>query len=80
MYAQIDWANAIDRFPQDFFNARQNEIIDAMRGKTGIMELTSSKTNINGTQFNLEYNYQGSFENSGKYLLDLLNSLYVITK
>jgi hypothetical protein len=80
MYAQIDWANAIDRFPRDFFNARQNEIIDAMRGKTGIMELTSSKTSINGTQFNLEYNYQGSFENSGKYLLDLLNSLYVITK
>jgi hypothetical protein len=80
MYAKVDWANAIDRFPRDFFNARQNEIIDAMRGKTGIMELTSSKTNINGTQFNLEYNYQGSFENSGKYLLDLLNSLYVITK
>jgi hypothetical protein len=80
MYAQIDWANAIDRFPRDFFNARQNEIIDAMRGKTGIMELTSSKTTVNGTQFNLEYNYQGSFENSGKYLLDLLNSLYVITK
>ncbi len=80
MYAQIDWANAIDRFPRDFFNARQNEIIDAMRGKTGIMELTSSKTSIHGTQFNLEYNYQGSYDNSGKYLLDLLNSLYVITK
>ncbi len=80
MYAQIDWANAIDRFPRDFFNARQNEIIDAMRGKTGIMELTSSKTSVSGTQFNLEYNYQGSFDNSGKYLLDLLNSLYVITK
>jgi len=80
MYARIDWAQAIDRFPRDFFNQRQNEIIDAMRGKTGIMELTTSKTTAQGTNFDLVYNYAGSFENSGRYLLDLVNSLYVITK
>ncbi|MFN9114228.1 MAG: hypothetical protein ACK5XN_29525, partial [Bacteroidota bacterium] len=58
----------------------QNEIIDAMRGKTGIMELTSSKTTAEKTNFKLVYNFSGQYENSGKYLLDLINSVYVITR
>lgn len=80
MYAHIDWAQAIDRFPRDFFNDEQNAIIDAMRGKTGVMELTTSKTSSEKTNFDLVYNFGGSYENSGKYLLDLLNSIYVISK
>jgi hypothetical protein len=80
MYAHIDWARAIERFPRDFFNDRENEIIDAMRGKTGSMELTSSKTSKEKTNLSLVYNYQGVYDNSGKYLLDLLNSIYVISK
>jgi hypothetical protein len=80
MYAHIDWARAIERFPRDFFSDRENEIIDAMRGKTGTMELTSSKTSKEKTNLNLVYNYQGVYDNSGKYLLDLLNSIYVISK
>jgi hypothetical protein len=80
MYAHIDWARAIERFPRDFFNDRENEIIDAMRGKTGTMELTSSKTSKEKTNLSLVYNYQGVYDNSGKYLLDLLNSIYVISK
>jgi hypothetical protein len=80
MYANIDWAQAIDRFPRDFFSAQQNEIIDAMRGKTGIMELTTSKTTKEKTNFDLVYNFGGTYDNPGKYLLDMLNSLYVISK
>lgn len=80
MYAHIDWAEAIDRFPRDFFNDRENEIIDAMRGKTGVMELSTSKTTQEKTNFDLVYNFGGTYENSGKYLLDLLNSIYVISK
>jgi hypothetical protein len=80
MYAHIDWARAIERFPRDFFSDRENEIIDAMRGKTGTMELTSSKTSKEKTNLSLVYNYQGVYDNSGKYLLDLLNSIYVISK
>ena len=80
MYAHIDWAQAIDRFPKDFFSPQQNEIIDAMRGKTGIMELTTSKTTKEKTNFDLVYYFGGTYDNSGKYLLDLLNSLYVISK
>jgi len=80
MYAKIDWAKAIDRFPSDFFNDRQNEIINAMRGKTGLMELTTSKTSKEKTSFDLVYNFAGQYDSAGKYLLDLLNSIYVIVK
>ncbi len=80
MYSQIDWGRTIDRFPKDFLRPEQNEIIDAMRGKTGIMELTSSKTTAEKTNFKLVYNFSGQYENSGKYLLDLINSVYVITR
>ena len=80
MYGKIDWAMAIDKFPRDFFNEEQNAILDAMRGKTGVMELTTSKTTTKKTSFDLVYNYQGTYDNSGKYLLDLLNSIYVISK
>jgi hypothetical protein len=80
MYAHIDWQKAIDKFPRDFFNEEQNAIIDAMRGKTGIMDLKTSKTSREKTNFDLVYNFGGNYENSGKYLLDLLNSIYVISK
>lgn len=80
MYGKIDWAKAIDRFPRDFFTDKENEVLDAMRGKTGVMELTTSKTTKEKTTFDLVYNYTGDYENSGKYLLDLLNSIYVISK
>jgi len=80
MYSNINWGQAIDKFPKDFFSAEQNEIIDAMRGKTGTMELTSSKTTKLKTNFKLVYNFDGQYENSGKYLLDLVNSIYVISK
>jgi len=80
MFAHIDWQKAIDKFPRDFFNEEQNAIIDAMRGKTGVMDLTTSKTSREKTNFDLVYNFGGNYENSGKYLLDLLNSIYVISK
>ena len=80
MYGTIDVAHTIDKFPRDFFDERQNEIIDAMRGKTGRMELVTSETTKEKTTFDLVYHFEGSYENSGTYLLDLLNSIYVMSK
>lgn len=80
MYGNIDVAHTIDKFPRDFFDERQNEIIDAMRGKTGRMELITSETTKEKTTFDLVYHFEGSYENSGTYLLDLLNSIYVMSK
>jgi hypothetical protein len=81
MYSSIDWGTTIDKFPRDFFSAEQNEIIDAMRGKTGAMELTSTKTTTQKTNFKLVYDFSDqTSETTGKYLLDLINSVYVITR
>ncbi|MES2798597.1 MAG: hypothetical protein V4638_01155 [Bacteroidota bacterium] len=80
MYMNVDWGNTIDKFPADFFSARQNEILNAMRGKTGNMELTSTKTTKEKTNFNLVYHFDNSNGNAGKHLLDLFNSVYVISR
>lgn len=80
MYAEVDWAKTIDRLPRDIFSGEQNEIIDAMRGKGGFVKLTSTKTTKKNTKFNLVYTFDGKYDNSGKYILDFVNSIYLISK
>jgi hypothetical protein len=80
MFAHVNWGKAIDNFPPDFWPARESEAIAAMKGKTGKMELVTSKTTKENTYFDLTYKFTGAYENSGKYLLDLLNSVYIISK
>ncbi|TNE56205.1 MAG: hypothetical protein EP338_01150 [Bacteroidetes bacterium] len=80
MYAYFDWGQALNSLPREIFNQKQNEILDAMRGKTGLIELESSKTSREKTSFHLSYKYQGDYDNSGRYLLDLVNSIYVLSK
>jgi hypothetical protein len=80
MYGYFDWSEALASLPRELFNTRQNEILDAMRNKTGILELTSSKTTKSNTTFDLIYSFDGAYDNSGKYLLDLVNSIYVLSK
>lgn len=80
MYAEVDWGKTIDRLPRDIFSGEQNEIVDAMRGKGGMIKLTSSKTTKQNTKFDLVYSFEGSFENSSKYILDFVNSIYLISK
>lgn len=80
MYAFMNWGEVLSRLPKDMFSSDQNELLDSMRGKTGIMELTSSKTTRRQTSYDLSYTFEGSYENSGKYLLDLINSAYILSK
>ncbi len=80
VYGYFDWSGALEKLPREMFTTKQNTILDAMKGKTGVLELTSTKTTVSNTQFKLTYDFDGSFENSGKYLLDLVNSIYVLTK
>ena len=80
MYGYFDWGTTIANLPKEMFNTKQNEILDTMRGKSGFMELTSSNTTTSKTKFHLVYTFEGNYENSGKYLLDLVNSIYVLSK
>lgn len=79
-YGHVDWSKTIERLPREMFTTEQNEILDAMRQKTGVMVLTSSKATNQKTEFEIKYNFSDQYSNSGKYILDLVNSIYVLTK
>ncbi len=79
-YAKIDLDDAIAKIPKEIFTERENNVVDVVRGKNGIVEITSTKTTNSGTTFNLNYNYDADLNDSGKYILDLINSIYVISK
>lgn len=80
MYSEIDWGTAINQLPSEVFNGKQREVIEAMRDKSGKLVLTSSKTSIEKTDFNLVYSFDQSYGHSGKYVLDLINSIYILSK
>ena len=78
MYGHIDIEETLNRFPTGVLNPRQEEILNSLKGKSGQFELNSSKTTSEQTKFNLQYSFEGE-ETTGKHLLDLINSLYVVT-
>lgn len=80
MYAYLDWGNVIDKIPVDLLSSRDKEVVESLKGKTGIFELTSSKTTSRKTTYDLTYRFEGNYDNAGKYVLDLINSAYIITK
>lgn len=80
LYGYTDLGKSIERLPRDLFSDQENEMLDVVRGKTGAIELTSTETTVSGTTFNLQYKFEGQYENTGTYILDLINSLYVVSK
>jgi hypothetical protein len=79
MYANLDVKTTLNRFPKDLLSPKQNEMIESLRGKSGSLELRSSKTTKEKTSLNLTYSFSG-IEQSGKHLLDLINTIYVVSK
>lgn len=80
LYGQMNTSKIIDNIPRTWMTNKQIDMLNAMRTKSGDMQLTSSKTSISKTDFKLVYDFKGEYEDSGKHLLDLVNSLYVIMK
>jgi len=78
MYGHIDIQETLNRFPVGVLNPRQEEILQSLKGKSGQFELNSSNTTGEQTRFNLQYTFEGE-ETTGKHLLDLINSIYVVT-
>lgn len=79
-YAYIDLDNALKKLPREVLNERQNEVIGTLINKSGTVELKTVKTSKKEAQFQLNYTLNEDIENNGKYLLDLINSLYTFTK
>ena len=77
MYGSVDIPKTLDGFPTEVLTPRNAEIVSSLKGKSGQITLTSSETNTEHTSFKLSYQFLGD-ESTGKHLLDLVNSLYLI--
>jgi len=79
LYGYLNLEELINELPRDMFTDDRFELIESLRGKTGEIIATSSKTTQEKTTYNITYEFIGN-ENAGKYLLDLLNTAYIISK
>lgn len=79
VYGYLNLEALIQELPREMFTDDKYELIESLRGKTGEVEVTSSKTTQERTIYNITYQFMGS-ENAGKYLLDLMNTAYIISK
>jgi hypothetical protein len=67
------------KFPSDFLEPSQQALMEFLRNKTGSLNLQSGETTLQSTSVKLDYSFNDS-ERSGKHFLDLLNTLYLLTK
>jgi len=80
LYGKIDLNSTVNLFPRDILSAKENELIDALRGKSGKIEITTTKTNEQCTDLNLVYDFKSENDGPGKHILDLINAIYVISR
>jgi hypothetical protein len=79
VYGYLNLEEIIEEIPREMFTDDKFELIESLKGKTGELIATSSKTTPEKTTYNITYEFIGA-ENAGKYLLDLLNTAYIISK
>lgn len=79
MSGYADIQKVAQRFPSDFIDPSQQPLMDFLRNKTGSITLHSGETTTNATSLRMNYTFQDK-ERSGKHFLDLLNTLYLLTK
>lgn len=79
MCGYVDLKAVASQFPVDFLLPEQQPLMESLKGKSGNMIMRSGKTTINKTELTLSYSFEAN-EDSGKHLLDMLNTLYLITK
>jgi hypothetical protein len=80
LYAKMDLNSTVNLFPRDIFSAKENEVIDALRGSTGQMEIASDKTTTKNTKINLTYDFKADQNGPGKHVLELINAMYVLIR
>ena len=79
MSGYADLKAVANQFPVDFLSPEQQPLMESLKGKSGTMSLRSGKTTINKTAITLSYSFEGQ-DDAGKHLLDMLNTLYLLTK
>ena len=79
IYSFVDMETTLNRFPLEVLGPEENQAIQSLLGKTGVIELKSNKPTNKSANMKLIYsNFEG--EKAGIHLLDLINSIYVVSK
>lgn len=79
IYGYMNLGDMINRLPESILNDHRFNVLASMKGKKGEVEVISSKTTRQKTVYNLTYSFEGAFDNAGKYLLDLVNTAYLVS-
>jgi hypothetical protein len=79
MNAFVDLNAVAEKLPVDFFPVEQQRLIESLKETQGNLTLTSEPGQALYSKYHVNYRYEGS-ENSGKHLLDLLNTVFLFTK
>ena len=79
IYGFMNVGDVINKLPREMFSESRYELLESMKGKKGVMEVVSSKTTTSKTVYKMTYSFDGA-DNAGKYLLDLVNTAYILSK
>lgn len=79
-YVHLDLDNALKRLPREVLSERQNDIINTLINRSGVIDFRTVKVDKEEARFQISYSFNEDIENNGKYLLDLINSLYTFIK
>lgn len=79
MNAFVDLNAVAEKLPVDFFPVEQQRLIESLKETQGNLTLTSEPAQAFYSKYHFNYRYEGS-ENSGKHLLDLLNTVFLFIK
>jgi hypothetical protein len=79
LYANVDIDEAIEKFPLAFLDEKQKRVIERLQNQSGLFELSSSDSELDHTTYTMRYGFEGD-GNFGRQLLDMINSLYILSK
>jgi hypothetical protein len=79
IYSYVNLGETVDRIPEAMLDESKFNFITSLKGKKGELELISSKTTTQKTTYDLTYRFDTNLENAGKYLLDLVNTAYLLS-
>ena len=79
LYAKVHLDETLQKFPIDFLDEKQKQVIEGLKGKSGMFELTSGNSGLEQTKYQIRYSFEGD-STSGEQFLDMINSLYIFSK
>lgn len=79
IFSYLNLGETVDRVPETMLDDSKYNFLRSLKGKKGEVELTSSKTTTKQTTYNLSYSFDSQLDNAGKYLLDLVNTAYLLS-